>query len=201
MSYDTVKALLSKGVSRPSLYEVIVDFGFGARESISQLQFLCKKASVPPVSVNTIVVAGHESMGVVREQATSIAFTSPFSITVISDRDYTVYKDMKRWFDRVARGANPNRLGGFIGQSQRINYYNTYTTTITLVKLELDGGGQTESQANRYTEPFRVNFNRCFPVNIGELTLGSDLTDAAMEFNVDFAYETYSFETDQSAAR
>jgi hypothetical protein len=192
MSYDAVKALLSKSISRPTLYQVIMPQSIVDREVNNQLEFLCSAASVPPVSVNTIAVAGQESMGVTREQPTSIVFTSPFSITVISDRNYIVYKAMKRWFDRIAINANPNRFNAIIGQSQRMFYYDSFKRDIVLKKLEQEGGRGTR-EANSYYEPFHIEFNNAFPVNIGEITLASDATDSAIEFTVDFAYETYTF--------
>ena len=191
-SYDSVKALLSRGISRPSLYEVLMPLGAGNQPAIEQLRFLCSNTAVPPVSVNTIIANGHEAMGVVREQPTYISFTSPFSVTVISDRDYTVYKAIKAWMNTIAINANPGGILGVNGQSQRISYYDGFRRDIILKKLEQQGGRGTR-EANSYSEPFRIVFNNAFPVNLGEITLSSDATDDKVEFTVDFAYETYSF--------
>tara|TARA_R110002012_G_scaffold131021_2_gene283578 strand:+ start:166 stop:774 length:609 start_codon:yes stop_codon:yes gene_type:complete len=190
MSYDAVKALLSRGISRPTLYQVIMPLS--SREANNQLEFLCSKAAVPPVSVQTITVSGQESLGVEREQPVLISFNSPFTITVISDRDYTVYKSIKEWLNLVSTNANPNTLGGFAGQSQRISYYNTFRRNIILKKLEQQGGRGSQ-EVNSYSEPFRIEFNNAFPVNLGEITLSTDDYDSKVEFTVDFAYETYSF--------
>ena len=191
MSYEAVRGLLSKGVSRPTLYKVIVpSIDRGVND---QLEFLCSKTRVPEVTANTIAVRGHENQGVVREQATSIMFASPFSITVIADRDYTVYKAMRRWFDGLSLNANPN-LFGISGSSQRINYYNDpgVTRTIELVKLELQGGVGIR-QAPSTVEPFSIKFNKAFPVRIGAIELDSSATDTLVEFQIDFAYENYTF--------
>lgn len=197
---EDLKSMLSKGISRPTLYQVIVTYPraiAGLTQSANdQLEFLCTKTAVPPASVNTIAVPGHEAMGVTREQPTMVTFNSPFTITVMSDRDYTVYKSIKRWLDQVAENANPNLFGGFNGQSQRMGYYEDFATTIELKKLELQGGRGTREPGS-YSEPFTINFTNAFPVRIGEITLGADMTDTAVEFTVDFAYETYTFETGQ----
>lgn len=197
MSYDAVRALLSKGVSRTNLYEVMVSWprSIGGQESNDQLRFLCSRTAVPPVSVNAIAVNGHEAQGVTREQVTMITFNSPFSITVVSDRDYTVYKDLKRWFDLVAFNANPyNSVGPLIdsGDSQRVRYYDAYRRDIQLTKLEQQGG-KGSREPNSYEKPFRIVFNSCFPARIGELSLDSNGVDTMMEFQVDFAYESYTF--------
>ena len=198
-SYDSVKALISRGVSRPTLYQVIVNFpGFLGRESNDQLEFLCSKAAVPPVAVNTLAVNGHEAMGVTREQPTMVVFNSPFTISVISDQNYTVYKDLKRWLDAVAINANPNQNAlGAGGSSQRMLYYDTFKRDIELIKLEQQGSTGT-SQSYDYAEPFRVRFNNAFPVRIGEITLDSGNQNSYVEYTVDFAYETYTFEQGQT---
>ena len=199
-SIDDVKALVSKGVSRPTLYQVIVNLPQEAaglsRNLNDNLEILTTKASVPSTAVNTIAVNGHEAMGVTREQPTVVTFNSPFSIQVMADRDYTVYKAIKRWLDLVAINANPNeRRFGANGQSQRMRYYDTYASTIELKKLEFQGG-RGSREPNSYMEPFRIIFNNCFPVRLGEIALAADATDTAVEFGVDFAYETYSFQYD-----
>ena len=152
MSYQSVKALLSKGISRPTLFQVIMPLD---REAQNQLTFLCKTASVPEVAVDTIAVNGHESLGVVREQATLVTYAKPFSITVISDRDYTVYKEIRKWFDTLAKNANPNqRIFGIVsgGSSQRMGYFDAVKKQITLKKLEQNG-------QQGFFQPFEIEFN------------------------------------------
>ncbi len=181
MSYQSVKALLSKGISRPTLFQVIMPVG---RQANDQLEFLCKTATVPEVAADTIAVNGQEALGVVREQVALITYAKPFSITVISDRDYIVYKEMRRWFDSLSKNANPNRAA--LGSSQRPSYYDTVTRTITLKKLEQDGG-------EKYYQPFQIDFNKAYPIRIGEIGLDSESTDSKVEFQIDFTYETYTF--------
>ena len=54
MSYQSVKSLLSKGVSRPTLFQVLIPgISRGAQD---QLTFLCKSASIPEVAV----ISGHK---------------------------------------------------------------------------------------------------------------------------------------------
>ncbi len=184
MSYQSVKALLAKGISRPTLFQVIMPVG---RQANDQLEFLCKTASVPEVAADTITVNGQESLGVVREQVALITYAKPFSITVISDRDYIVYKEMRKWFDTLSKNANPNQ-DGVLGSSQRPAYYDTVTRTITLKKLEQAGG-------EKYFQPFQIDFNKAYPIRIGEIQLDSESVDSKVEFQIDFTYETYAFDS------
>ena len=189
MSYDKVTALLSKGVSRPALYQVMVP-GI-TRQANDQLEFMCRETRVPEVTSVSITANGHEAMGVVREQPVRVSFASPFSISVISDRDYVVYKAMREWFDSTAQNANPFFLGS--GDSQRINYYREFVRDITLRKLELNGSTNREQDSEGYYSPFEIVFNNAYPIRIGEISLSSEARDAYVEFNIDFAYETYTF--------
>ena len=199
MSYSSVQAILSRGISRPTLYEVIVPLGIGGGTAVEQLRFLCNRTAVPEATASTIAVNGHEAMGVTREQPTFIQFSSPFSITVIADRDYTVYKAMRRWFETLGRNVNPGVIGGFAGSSQKIGYYDTFKRNITLKKLEQQGGRGAQ-EAPSYMEPFTIEFNNAFPVRMGEISLNSEDRDARVEFTIDFAYETYTFRGDPLAS-
>ena len=185
MSYTKVQALLNKGVSRPTLYRVIIP-RMGA-VSQEQLSLLISATALPEISVETIQANGHDAQGVVRESPGHAVYGKPFSVTVISDSDYTVYKDMRAWFDTVVVGANPfNILNGVIGDAQRGGFYTDITSDIELIKLE-QGPKQT------YKAPFSVTFNNAYPVRIGELGMASDQFNSFMTFQVDFFYETYTF--------
>ncbi len=190
MSYSKVQSLLSTGVSRPTMYRVIVPRIGGAADQ--QLSLLCKNTAVPQIEINTILANGHEAQGVVREVPTNVIYAKPFSITVISDREYTVYKRMRSWFDSTVSNANPFPRGaGTTGNAQRANFYDSITSDIELIKLENNGSGTMYS-------PFSVRFNKAYPIRMGELVLDSSARDQLMEFRVDFYYETYSFiETSQ----
>ncbi len=182
MSYSSVQALLSKGVSRPTMYQVIIPrIGDAANR---QIELLCKATKVPEMSVTTINANGQDAQGVVRQSPAHMTFSQPFSCTIISDRDYTVYKAVKAWMSSITTNGNP--LTGGAGAAQKAEYYESVMETITLIKLENDGGGALMS-------PFKVNFNNAYPVRMGELELGSDRFDSYMEFQVDFYYETYTF--------
>ena len=190
MSYQSVKALLAKGVSRPTLFQVMIpDLG---REVQDQLTFLCKTASIPEVNASTIIVNGHESQGVTREQVSLITYAKPFQITIISDTDFTVYKAMREWFDTLAVNANPNqRVFGLQsgGSSQKVNYYNDVTKQITLKKLEQNG-------EQSFSSPLEVEFNNAYPIRLGAIGLDTESRDSYMEFTVSFTYDTYSLNTE-----
>ena len=92
---------------------------------------------------------------------------------------------------RSGQGSGYNDIGGLGAFSQRMAYYDDVTADIEIVKLELDGG--KKKQSNSFYSPFRVVFNKCIPVRLGDLQLSSEATDTAMEFETQFAYENYTF--------
>ena len=86
-----------------------------------------------PRSVPTPSVAGHEHMGIVREQATNVMFGKPFTMTVIIDNDFTVYNELRSWFDTIAQNTNQDQRGF---RTQRMNYSSTYVEDMQLIKYE-----------------------------------------------------------------
>ena len=185
MSYQKVQALLNRGISRPTLYRIIVPRM--SDKSQEQLSMLVKLTRLPEISMTAITANGHDAQGVSRQSPGHAIYSRPFSVTVIADSDYTVYKDMRNWFESCIIGSNPFQVGGIgIGDGQKAEYYDTITSNIELIKLEY-------GQGSTYKSPFTVTFNNAFPVRIGDLVLDSSAQDSRMEFEVDFFYETYTF--------
>lgn len=158
------------------------------------IKFLVKSTRIPEVTATTLSVNGQDAMGVVRDQPVSIMFSSPLSMTIICDRNYVIYKEMRKWFNQLATNANPFERIGVTGDSQRMKYYQDYVKTISITKLEQNGLTETIDRTleNGYFSPFNVVFNNAFPVRIGDLVLSNDAYDQAMEFTVEFSYETYT---------
>ena len=180
MSYEQAKSLLTKGVSRPTLFSVRLPNRKVSGDTNDYLDFFCQATAIPEVRANTIAVAGNEYMGIVREQATTVMFGKPFSITVIADPDYKVYNDLRGWFDQIAQNSSQTS-----GRTQRMRYYNTYTEDMQLIKLEQDSGPG-------YRQVMNVNFINAYPINIGQVSLETGTTDTYTTFNVDFTYESYT---------
>ena len=181
MSYNQAKALLSKGVSRPTLFSVRLPNRKVSGGTNDYLSFFCRATAIPEVRVNTVAVAGHEFMGVVREQPTAVMFGKPFNMEIIVDKEFNVYEELRGWFDQTALNSAQSLTGA---RSQRMRYYDTYTEQMELVKLEPSEEG--------YIEVMSVNFIKAFPIEIGEISLDTEATDTYTSFRVSFSYETYN---------
>ena len=165
---------------------------------------MCKTARVPEISVSSIAVNGQRAQGVTREQPVKVVYANPFSITVIADRDYTVYDQLRAWFETSAENANPfdiqpvalgpNTINSN-SQNQRMGYYDTLVRQIVLEKMEYMTGDEFKDRKERqtYMSPFRIQFNNAHISRIGEIQLDSQANDTLIEFAVDFAYETYTY--------
>jgi hypothetical protein len=137
-------------------------------------------------------------MGITRQQPISMVFGKPFTMTIIENSDFLVYKEIRRWMDLTTQNANTG--GGIFatlgGRSQRMNYYNTYVSDFKLTKLEQAGNqaGVTGSQNvnDNYAKPLEITFINAYPVSIGDISLSSEDTDTATVFDVAFNYESYS---------
>ena len=142
--------------------------------------------SLPEVSTQVLTVNGHEAQGVVRDQPVAIIYGKPLTLSVISDREYKVYKDLRKWLNRQAINANP--LSGGAGASQKIRYYDDdrMTRTVQIDKLELDGPQRT-------FQPWSAVFHKAFPVSLGPIDMDTASTDSFVQFQVQLSYETYTY--------
>lgn len=191
MSYEQARALMNQGVSRPTLFALQLP-NLISRNTNEYLRFFCKATAIPEIRHSTVFVNGHERMGISREQPTSVQFGKPFQIEVIENSNFSVYKDMRSWFDRTAQNVN-----GF--GSQRMNFYDTYTQEMQLIKLEQPGNlggalGALSSIAN-YKQVLTVNFVNAYPINIGAIRLNSEGRDSVTTFTIDFTYESYTIDS------
>lgn len=208
MSYENARALLNRGVSRPTLYSLTLPNQFGTNlgfnatspgittETNDYIKLFCKSVSVPEVSVSTTNANGQEHMGITREQPVNVIYGKPLQITIIENSEFSIYRDLRSWLDRTARNANQGENGVATMRSQRMQYYNSFVGNIQLAKLEFPdsdfrfGEGQNQ-YVGEYKEVFKTHFINAYPINIGEIRMGSDMFDQATEFVVDFTYESY----------
>ena len=207
MSYTKAMGLLNRGPSRPTLFKVRLPGDKISAFSNDFLDFFCTAASVPEVRANTIAVAGHDYMGIVREQATAVMFGKPFTIEVISDANQIVYKELRNWFDLIAQNANQ---GLRTNRVQRMNYYDTYVSDIELVKMEqglvTTNGSSLANIAvtnassilegvfgsGSYRETMRVNFINAYPISLGPIVLDTTTSNTYTKFQCQFTYESYN---------
>ena len=216
MSYKDARALLNRGVSRPTLYSLMLPnrFGLGGgagqdspgitTETNDYIKLFCKSVAVPEVSVSTTNANGQEHMGITREQPVNVIYGKPLQITIIENKDFSSYRDLRSWLDKTTQNANQGFNGVATSRSQRMNYYNTFVGDIQLAKLEFPDtdarlGVNDNLYAKEYKEAFTVHFVNAYPINVGEIRMGSDLFDQATEFVVDFTYESYHINYSESS--
>lgn len=183
---------MEKGPSRPTLFRVQLPSRRVSTETNDFIEFYCTAAALPEVRSNTVAVAGHEYMGVVREQPTAIMFGKPFIIEVIADPEYKAYFEIREWFEGLAQNANQGQ-GAF--RTQRMNYYSTFVEDLVFTKLEQSGEGQGSFDYNGdYTEAFTARFINAYPVQLDQISFNSEEQDSFVRFRVAFTYESYYLE-------
>ena len=186
---------MERGPSRPTLFSVRLPNTFTDRSTSDYLDFFCTTTAIPEIRHNSVKVAGHENMGIVRDQPTAIIYAKPFTITVIADPEFKVYQDIRSWFDRTALNANQVQS---VGRSQRMRYYSTFTADMELIKLEFpsESGDLSSQREDKLQETMKVNFINAYPIAIGQVGLNTEQTDSFTTFQVQFTYESYSINYD-----
>jgi hypothetical protein len=189
MSYEQARALMDRGVSRPTLFALTLP-NLVNRRTNDYLNLFCRATAIPEIRTATAFVNGHERMGISREQPTAIRFGKPFTIEVIENSEFSVYQDLRQWFDMTCVDINNPRA------SQRMNYYASYVQDMQLHKLELPDNllgalGSAELTAN-YKRVMTINFVNAYPINIGAISLNTESRNTVTTYSVDFTYESYS---------
>ena len=201
MSYAKAAALLDRGVSKPSLFKLEVPQVSNMVRD--HLEFFCTTTAIPEVRMNTVVVGGHEFMGIERDQPTQVIYGKPFSIQVIERTDFRVYKDIRDWINLTGSRLNQGTTEGGPTQgprSTRMQYYKTYVKEMTLKKLEYSTGidvdrftGEQE-QLVGYRNVMTVTFLQAYPVGISQINLNTESTNSFTSYQVDFSYESYNLQ-------
>lgn len=201
MTFERAKALLAKGISRPTLFFVSIpnndQTSNFTTEANGYLRFFCQSTRMPELAHETVGRAGQGRTGVISQQPTMVTFGKPFSITVIENSDFLIYKNMQQWFNNSS--PTYNTLGN---ASQRMGYYNTFTTDITLKKMELPLEGWDSRKLNDairkgvnnfegYRKPVVITFKNAYPTMIGDINLATDNFNSMTTFEVSFNYESY----------
>ena len=200
MSYESAKALMSKSVSRPTLYRVtlpqtlgvgIANLGTGVDSKVSEyLSFFANRITLPETRLDTVIALGQENMGIAREQPANMIFGKPMTMSIIENSDFTTFKALREWMMQTTVGGR-QRQGS---QTQRMNFYHTFVGNIEIVKLE-----QPDSPDDgEYKEPLRWTFHNAYPISVGQIELASDAYDTATTFDVAFTYESYNVEEESS---
>jgi hypothetical protein len=190
MTYSGAKAILSRGPSRPTLYQVTLPEVGGKVNDY--LKFFCSATSIPEIRAERTTAISHGAIGIEQQMVSRLQFGKPFEITVIENADFLVYKGIRKWFDQLTSNSNRGSGGGGgANAGQRPEYYSSIVRDFTLTKLE--NPGQVDPRGGgSVTTSLEVNFKNAYPVRMGNIQLGSDMFDSATTFTVGFFYETYS---------
>ena len=191
MTYSGAKAMMERGPSRPTLYQVILPDVDGKVNDY--IKFYCKATAIPEARIERIPVISHDAIGVERTQATRVAFGKPFEITIIENADFLVYKGIRKWFDKTTTNLNRSDGGDGPNPSMRPAYYDTIVRDMTLKKLENPAQVDPRGGGEQLDTSIEITFKNAYPVRMGQIQLGSDMFDSATEYAVAFTYETYSY--------
>ena len=195
MSYQSAIALMDRGPAKPTLFSVRLPNTYISRETNDYLDFFCQTTAIPEIRHNSIKLAGHENMGIVRDQPTAIIYAKPFTIDVIADAEMETYREMREWFDATAINANQALQ---TGRTQKMTYYSSYAKNMELIKLE-QASSQRENESERedkLEETMRVTFINAYPIGVGRIGLDSAAADQILKFQVSFTYESYTVSYD-----
>ena len=166
------KSRLAGGGARANQFKVTMPFpGYAAvGGETSDLAFLCTSTSIPGQSIANISVPFR---GRVLQIAGDRTF-NPFSITVLNDTDFKIYRAMERWMNGI------NNMTDNEGLTNPADYQ------VDAFVDQLDRNG---AAIKNYT------LRGAFPNTIAPIELTYDEQSAIEEFSVTFSYQYFESNT------
>ena len=179
--HESVTKLLASGVASANRYEAIFTGrplgGRDTRALNEHSKFLISSATMPGRSFTTGQTRGDQGLGVERKYVTGVMFNE-FTLTYTLTGDMRVHQIFNEWAEIWAPRASGHHSAR---RDIRVAYYNDYIDPkITLKKMERNG------QVSMVT-----NIYNAYPIMVADLSLGSGQNNSALEFSVQFAYETF----------
>lgn len=182
---------LPYGGARASLFEVFLTLPAGIAQPTaeSQFRFVCKASSIPTSTVGQIEVP---YFGRKIKMAGNRTFEN-WQVTVMNDEDFLVRNAFELWSSYINSHENNLRDASVITETG-LAAYRTTATVHHYAKTGVFAGGTTDGEAAIPTRSYK--FNNIFPINVGNIELNWETTDAIEEFTVEFAYDYWAVDND-----
>lgn len=165
---NDIRAQLSFGGARPSLFQVIVSNPINPVADI-KLPFLCRAAQLPSSQIGLIEVP---YFGRKLKIAGDRVFDS-WTVSIINDEDFLVRNAMEQW-------------------NNYISLYQQNVTALGSGAPSLYKSQATVTQYGKAGEVLRVyQFNGIFPQVISPIDVAWNDTDTIEEFQVTFQYDNF----------
>jgi hypothetical protein len=179
------------GGARASLFEVFLRLPQGIAEPTAEAQFrfVCKASSIPASTVGQIEVP---YFGRKVKMAGNRTFEN-WSVTVLNDEDFLVRNAFELWSSYINSHENNLRDASVITETG-LAAYRTTATVRHFAKTGVFAGGTNDGDAAIPTREY--TFVNIFPINIGNIELNWETTDAIEEFTVEFAYDYWTVDAD-----
>ena len=170
MSNELAKLKNTLGAAaRPNKYRInfSIPSAVPIKSDLSSADVLCKSTSFPSMTIGQIEVWNQGRKLVIPGDT---SFTTTWEVTFYGTEDHALRKDLISWmlsadnFQKNTHSGNPNDILGELSVEQ------------------LDSAGNATV---RYT------FHNVFVQEVGEIALGDDTQDTAMEFSCQFSFSDW----------
>ena len=156
-----------KGGVRPNLFRVNIV----APEFFTDLDFLCKATTIPASTIGKIEVPYRGR----KLQVPGDRVFEDWSVTLLNDTEWQNRSALESWMGRIqAHTANYSDFA-----SDDVGYY----------------GQASVSQLDRQNKILRTYRMECFPTSAAAITLDADTNDSVEEFEVTFAVNYYTIDS------
>jgi hypothetical protein len=168
-SIDTIRAKLSGGGARPTLFTVALNSPFDARLGIDS-PFMIKAASLPDSTIGEIEIG---YMGRKLKAAGDRTYTD-WEVTVINDENFAIRSSLENWSNAMQGPVSNIRNSG---ATSAISSYKAQANV-----MQYDKSGNVI---------YEYTFHGMFPKVVGAVTLEWDTENTIEEFTVTFSYDYF----------
>ena len=170
LGVDDFKSKLTGGGARPNLFKATINFPAYAGGDTEFTSFMVKGAGLPASVVSSIDVPFRGRQLKIAGDRTF----EPWTITVINDAEMRVRNSFETWMNGINEHVNNTGLSNPVD----------YQADMIVEQLDKDG-----NVTKTYT------LRGAFPINVSQIDLSYDQSDAIEEFTVEINYQYWESNT------
>ena len=195
MSYTQALALMNKGRSNPSDYQIILPQSVALLSPDGNIQdylrFFCRAVTLPGITHNVTQLRGQENVGIARNVMTGRTYGSPVVMTFSERSDLVIYTTLKRWMDTAFIGSEQLNRNS---RSLRANFHDNVTNDVIIQKLEPINDRVFDNNRDvSHKVVAQYTLINALPLAMEQVTMSLESADSLLDFTISLAFESFNY--------
>ncbi|MDC0315356.1 hypothetical protein OAL32_00325 [Synechococcus sp. AH-551-G15] len=195
MSYTQALALMNKGRSNPSDYQIILPQSVALLSPDGNIQdylrFFCRAVTLPGITHNVTQLRNQENVGIARNVMTGKTYGSPVVMTFSERSDLVIYSTLKRWMDTAFIGSEQLNRNS---RSLRANFHDNVTNDVIIQKLEPINDRVFDNNRDvSHKVVAQYTLINALPLAMEQVTMSLESADSLLDFTISLAFESFNY--------